>query len=422
MEMSEMLEDSQWQTSSLCLVRRPMGSSWRFNICPTSTWRLSPRTQSWEKCPQEFWEWPTASRRFCTSESAIQKHFSQAEEATRTEEEARGRHHCPQLCCSGNASSLESWRWTNQRSADLYNVNRGCPEQQSRDDSSTSLGLSRPSSNAGGCEKGCRQVRRPNHQADHLRDASHHQCDWEISQDLAWPSGCESQTSHSMAAPSSVFARTLKKQMDTFDEQQKDYADRIQSARKEIQISRRTLQRLNSQAAEAALPLAEVEDEEQMEMSNPDAEENKLRDQVHACSSQAVHECLQQRSHRSLWRRGRRDGASYQQAPPLNRALWGTRWRCILVSVGSGCLSPEVIGPHEPALAFSSDFIPGTEAYDERCAHCAACPWERFRSCIPSLTPSHFILFYMIKIVYILFMHFMMPFCFANNFLLAPVL
>ena len=80
---------------------------------------------------------------------------------------------------------------------------------------------------------------------------------------------------------------TLQKQIESFDTQQKDYHDRIQAAYKDVMISRRTLQRLNAQASEAALPAASIGDDED-EVTSVDGEENELRDQVHKLLQQCT--------------------------------------------------------------------------------------------------------------------------------------
>ena len=72
---------------------------------------------------------------------------------------------------------------------------------------------------------------------------------------------------------------TLQKQVDASETQQKDYQDRINAARREVQTSRRTLQRLNAQAAEAALPETLIE-EEDVETVNIDGEDRDLKEQV----------------------------------------------------------------------------------------------------------------------------------------------
>ena len=74
--------------------------------------------------------------------------------------------------------------------------------------------------------------------------------------------------------------KTLEKQIEAFETQQKDYQDRIQKSRREIHISRRNLQRLNSQAAETAIPEIAIEEEESIEPPLQDAEEAELRQQV----------------------------------------------------------------------------------------------------------------------------------------------
>jgi len=76
-------------------------------------------------------------------------------------------------------------------------------------------------------------------------------------------------------------AKTLEKQIESFETQQKDYQDRIQKSKREIQISRRNLQRLNAQAAETAIPEMTIEDDEQVEPPLQDAEEAELRQQLH---------------------------------------------------------------------------------------------------------------------------------------------
>ena len=74
---------------------------------------------------------------------------------------------------------------------------------------------------------------------------------------------------------------TLQKQVDAFETQQKDYHARIQTAHKEVQISRRTLQRLNAQAAEADIPEAVIEEEETNNEAIPvDGDDVDLREQV----------------------------------------------------------------------------------------------------------------------------------------------
>jgi len=73
---------------------------------------------------------------------------------------------------------------------------------------------------------------------------------------------------------------TLEKQIEAFENQQKDYQDRIQKSRREIQTSRRALQRLNSQAAETAVPEVTIEEDEPSEPPLQDAEEAELRSQV----------------------------------------------------------------------------------------------------------------------------------------------
>ena len=83
-------------------------------------------------------------------------------------------------------------------------------------------------------------------------------------------------------------ATTLEKQVEAFDHQQKDYQERIQRSRKEIQISRRALQRLNVQAAETAIPEVTIEDDNQVEPPSQDAEEAELRSQV----SQILRKCF----------------------------------------------------------------------------------------------------------------------------------
>lgn len=72
---------------------------------------------------------------------------------------------------------------------------------------------------------------------------------------------------------------TLEKQYEAFETQQKDYQDRIQKSRCDTQASRRTSQRLNVQAAEAAIPEIVIEEDDTIEPPLQDAEEMELRGQ-----------------------------------------------------------------------------------------------------------------------------------------------
>ena len=92
--------------------------------------------------------------------------------------------------------------------------------------------------------------------------------------------------------------KTLEKQIEAFETQQKDYQERIQKSRREIQSSRRILQRLNSQAAETTIPEVTIDEEETAEPPLQDAEEAELRTQVtkilkKCCRASAVKDAIE---------------------------------------------------------------------------------------------------------------------------------
>jgi len=76
---------------------------------------------------------------------------------------------------------------------------------------------------------------------------------------------------------------TLSKQVDAFEEQQKDYNNKIKSTQKDIQVTRRELRRLTAQAAaDHTAEVAEPALEEDEHSDNAvDVEEDALRTQVH---------------------------------------------------------------------------------------------------------------------------------------------
>jgi len=74
---------------------------------------------------------------------------------------------------------------------------------------------------------------------------------------------------------------SLSRQMVAYDEQQEDYTVRIATIRKDIQITRRDIQRLNTQAALAALPETPLEDDVEQDVNvEMDQEEATLRKEV----------------------------------------------------------------------------------------------------------------------------------------------
>eukprot|EP00435_Cladocopium_sp_Y103_P039427 s1754_g10.t1 len=82
---------------------------------------------------------------------------------------------------------------------------------------------------------------------------------------------------------------TLKKQTEAFQTQQQDYIDRIKLAQKEIHTSRRTMQKLNAQAAikTTTAPLEE-DDEDEVQILAVASSDDQLRTQIQELLQQAA--------------------------------------------------------------------------------------------------------------------------------------